>query len=209
MERKKFYNYIIYEDGKIYSKFINKFLKGDIVNGYIQYTLAINKTPRRYKAHRLVAKLWCENPNNYPIVNHIDGNKLNNHYSNLEWCTQKYNNKHARDMGLNNVAKSNSKRWEDKEFRERTSANISKAVLKSGHTKGKRNGRFRYLIKDSKGAEISRTELAKITNLAQSTVDVRIKEHANGKHYKKFLDLNLRIYDIKQKGQSTNENTPE
>ena len=50
--------------------------------------------------HRLVATCFLENPNNYPVVNHKDGNKQNNHYTNLEWCTVKYNNQHAKDNNL-------------------------------------------------------------------------------------------------------------
>lgn len=51
--------------------------------------------------HIEVAKLFVPNPNNYPIVNHIDGNKNNSYYKNLEWGTDLTNNHHARDTGLN------------------------------------------------------------------------------------------------------------
>lgn len=50
--------------------------------------------------HRAVATLFIPNPNNYPCVNHIDGNKLNNKVDNLEWCSWSYNNQHAIDNKL-------------------------------------------------------------------------------------------------------------
>lgn len=49
--------------------------------------------------HRLVAEAFIENPNNYPIVNHIDENKTNNMASNLEWRTHKYNLCYGKRLG--------------------------------------------------------------------------------------------------------------
>ena len=50
-----------------------------------------------YKVHRLMAITFLPNPNNYPCINHKDGNKDNNNLENLEWCTYSQNSRHARD----------------------------------------------------------------------------------------------------------------
>lgn len=43
------------------------------------------------KAHRMVAEAFIPNPNNYPSIDHLDGDGLNNRVDNLRWCTQKMN----------------------------------------------------------------------------------------------------------------------
>ena len=53
--------------------------------------------------HRLVGKYYVSNPYNKPQINHLDGNKLNNHYTNLEWATDKENNDHALALGLRTI----------------------------------------------------------------------------------------------------------
>ena len=50
--------------------------------------------------HRFVAECFIPNPNGYPVINHIDGVKTNNHVSNLEWCTLADNVRHAVRTGL-------------------------------------------------------------------------------------------------------------
>ena len=48
------------------------------------------------KLHRLMAKAFIDNPNNYPVVNHKDGNKLNCNLDNLEWCSRLYNIRYSK-----------------------------------------------------------------------------------------------------------------
>lgn len=58
---------------------------------------------KRFLIHRLVALYFVPNPRGLNEVNHIDGNKNNNRWDNLEWCTRQENMRHAFDMGLDFV----------------------------------------------------------------------------------------------------------
>ena len=99
-----FPGYLIYPDGKIYSTVNKKFLKPARMGrngGYLTVTIKNQYDFLcRAKIHRLVAQAFIPNPQGYPIVNHIDGNKLNNTVENLEWCSYSQNNQHAYDIGL-------------------------------------------------------------------------------------------------------------
>jgi hypothetical protein len=94
-----FEGYTISSNGIIKNKH-GKILKKRYNNGYITYCLRQNGKSVYKSAHRLVAKEFIDNPNGYREINHIDGNKTNNHYKNLEWCSRKQNMKHAKDNGL-------------------------------------------------------------------------------------------------------------
>lgn len=72
-------------------------------DGYVRYTLSLKGKTKMAFAHRLVAEAFIPNPNNLPQVNHIDGNKQNNHVDNLEWCTIRENNIHALKTGLRDM----------------------------------------------------------------------------------------------------------
>lgn len=67
---------------------------------YFQITLCKNSNQQAVFVHRLVAEAFIPNPNNFPIVNHLDGNPSNNKINNLEWCTQQQNMHHATINGL-------------------------------------------------------------------------------------------------------------
>jgi hypothetical protein len=54
-----------------------------------------NGIGRDFRIHRLVATAFIPNPNNYPIINHIDSNGLNNRMENLEWCNNSHNVLHS------------------------------------------------------------------------------------------------------------------
>ncbi len=90
--------YLIYNDGRIYSKNVNKFVKPSSSNGY----LAVGITSKSIRIHRLVASHFVDNPDpkNLNIVDHIDGNKKNNHYSNLRWTSHKGNTANAIRNGV-------------------------------------------------------------------------------------------------------------
>lgn len=69
-----------------------RLLKARISNaGYKRVTLCKKNKMKTFSVHRLVAITFIDNPQNLPFVNHKDENKLNNHVSNLEWCTNEYN----------------------------------------------------------------------------------------------------------------------
>ena len=90
------WDYLIYDDGRVYSLKSNKFLSPDISTGYVKYLLCNNKIHKKIAAHMMVGLHFIPNPNNLPIIHHKDNNKLNNNIDNLEWISRSDNVKKER-----------------------------------------------------------------------------------------------------------------
>ena len=72
---------------------------------YQNVSLRLNNKQYTKTIHRLVATHFIDNPNGYDQINHIDGNKSNNHVDNLEWCDSKHNMNHAFKQKLIDITK--------------------------------------------------------------------------------------------------------
>lgn len=97
---KGFENYRVSNTGRVYSLSKNKVMKPCIINSGYQVISLVDRGVRKHMlVHRLVALNFIDNPLNKPQVNHIDGDKLNNHVDNLEWTTVSENINHNKVLG--------------------------------------------------------------------------------------------------------------
>jgi len=91
-EIKDYEDYLIYEDGRVFSKHTNKFLKPhDNGNGYLQVKLNKNKKTKTISIHRLLGIYYIQNPDNLPDVDHINRIRTDNRLENLRWATRSEN----------------------------------------------------------------------------------------------------------------------
>ena len=81
-------------------KYNDIILKQSMSDRYPMVVIQSNGKRIRRRVHKLVAEAFIPNPHNKTCVNHIDGNKLNNTVSNLEWATHTDNAIHAYQTGL-------------------------------------------------------------------------------------------------------------
>jgi hypothetical protein len=96
-----FDNYIITNDGAVFSLIYNKLLKPSRdSNGYLGLTICNgNGLKKKMRVHRLVATIFIENPENLPCVRHLNGNKEDNSVGNLAWGTYKQNENDKKACG--------------------------------------------------------------------------------------------------------------
>lgn len=92
-------NYAVSSCGRVKNIKYNRILFGYVsLRGYPQVELMINKKRKHYQVHRLVAKAFVPNLDNKPCVNHKNGNTCDNCMNNLEWCSEKENTRHAKQV---------------------------------------------------------------------------------------------------------------
>lgn len=85
----------ISSDGKYFTDKMKELTLFDTGRGYLSCKISKHPINKNIYIHKLVAQLFIPNPNNYPQINHKNGNKYDNSVENLEWCTQKQNNQHS------------------------------------------------------------------------------------------------------------------
>lgn len=147
-------NYFISEDGKVWNSKKNLFLKHMINRGYCQIILCRHSKHKTFKIHRLVALAFLPNPENKREVNHKDGNKENNHVSNLEWNTRSENNIHRYASGLFSV----------------TEKMRRQSQINGLNNKGKVQKRFTILNTDTGIYYDNITEAAKTINITDAAL---------------------------------------
>jgi hypothetical protein len=88
-----FSNYMINENGDIYSKKKNKLMKPQIQSGYYKVSLRKDNKNHNKSIHRLLGLQYLPNPDNLPCIDHINRNRLDNSLNNLRWVTYSENSK--------------------------------------------------------------------------------------------------------------------
>jgi hypothetical protein len=111
-----FEKYHINEEGVVVNTETGKVLRTDLNRtGYKRVTLSSEGKTLRIFVHKLVALTYVEGYAECLVVNHIDGNKINNHKDNLEWTTASNNRKHAFE---NKLCKRPNSRLSDRKVHE-------------------------------------------------------------------------------------------
>lgn len=103
LEKIGFSNYAVSNKGNVKNIITDLILKPYLGDSYYyKISLSQDKITKRLKIHRLVALMFCKKQTDYKklIVNHINGNKIDNCAENLEWISQTENLNHAFNIGL-------------------------------------------------------------------------------------------------------------
>ena len=204
---KSFENYLMInkDNQKVYSLKSKRILKGFLLGGYQYYRISNRKV---LSLHRIMLETFnsdrssfmCANYEdrykidiNKLVINHKDGNKLNNSLDNLEWCSEAYNNKEAYRIGVRKVSEKTRQQFlrncVNEESKKRATDNLEKyrQYCKANNIKQNANG-IKIKVTDKNGKEnifISCEEASKFLSVNKSTV-IRASKRKNNyiKDYK-------------------------
>jgi hypothetical protein len=115
MEINGYENYLIYPDGKVWSKASKRYLSPSHNDGgYLYVVLYKDGIPKTHKIHRLLAEHYIPNPDNKPCVDHINRDKKDNSIENLRWATDSENGQNRgvsknNKLGIKNICYNKSK----------------------------------------------------------------------------------------------------
>ena len=205
-------DYKINELGEIYSQKTNKILTGSIFNtGYRMVRLTTKKGKKGYAVHRLVAEAFIPNPNNLPIVNHKDGNKLNNAVENLEWVNQSQNRLHAVETQISKLAIGDRKKITLEELQKQDEwkqyKDTNYFVSKHGRVYNTKtnillketpntSGYIRYNLRINNKNYSKQAHILVIETWTEQDLDNKIVNHKDGNKTNNFLD-NLEVISKK------------
>lgn len=189
------------KEGRILSTINNR-------GGYISVVLCRNnKAERSTRIHRLVAENFLSNPENLPEVNHIDGNKQNNHITNLEWVTRKQNMAHAVLANPNIIdgMKKYNQRVRPTPLIQLTLDGIYVAMFMNGAAAEKATGVCaRNILQVATGAEYKpgkkRIQAGGFNWLHLITLDPDAEDHSDAdKSYREFLERKRLCFDLSKR----------
>lgn len=89
---------------------MSKILKPSLAKGYLKVNLCKDNVAKTIYVHKLVAKTFLDNKENFPCINHKNENKQDNRLDNLEWCTYFYNTHYGTSINRNRKTQLNCKK---------------------------------------------------------------------------------------------------
>jgi hypothetical protein len=84
-------NYSVSNFGRVRNNKTNKIIKGSLRKGYLRIDYVLDGSRTCVPIHRLVSNAFIPNPEDKPLIDHIDNNTTNNNAYNLRWCTSSEN----------------------------------------------------------------------------------------------------------------------
>lgn len=179
--------YLVSKCGKIFSMYYKKWLTPNITR--LGYNYCRAKNPRTNNkliaVHRVVAYTYLGEPSiDKQEINHKDGNKLNNHVSNLEWCSRQENVRHAFDTNLFDskreaISENNRKLFAEGKKRKFVEAGgmARRSICRGKHEQAKKiiykpTGQiFGCVIDAIEHAPFSKSTMTKVLNKTHKSID--------------------------------------